>query len=138
MPTIATASVVGHAYGPADKFEKDGKTYAKVRFWTSDKIKGKEKKEFTSWSAFVSGLHAEWLLKSCQKGSLIFCSGTVRLSAFEKKDGTVSHAIEFVRVTECRCLDAREADGDVEDTSAAPAPRRPVPHVIEKDSEPPF
>lgn len=138
MPTIASASVVGHAYGPADKIEKDGKTYAKVRFWTRDKVKGQTEPEFTSWSAFVSGEPAKWMLEKCRKGSLVFVSGTVRLAKWANKDGKETHTIEFTRTTEARVLDGRDG-GDAEPAREESAPRRHVPRpATEDDSGPPF
>lgn len=138
MPTIATASPIGHAYGPADKIEKDGKTYAKVRFWTKDKIRGQEEPEFTSWSALVAGPPAEWLIRDCRKGSLVTVSGTIRLAKWTNKDGKETHTLEFTRVTEARVLDARE-EQPAETNKDEPAPRRHVPRPsVDDDSGPPF
>ena len=137
MPTIATATVIGHLYGPAEiKEGKHGK-YARVRLWTSDKIKDQEEKQFTSWGGIVSGPQAEWLARDGIKGSLVFVSGTVRMDKFAKSDGTVSHSIEFVRVSECRVLDAKKSEPQAD----RPAPSRPAQAPAaggSGDDEPPF
>lgn len=119
MPTIATASVVGHLYGPVELKQNDNGHWALVRFWTNDKIKGEAEKKFTSWGGLVSGRQAEWLAKDAKKGSLIFVSGTVRLGSFKKTDGTESHSIEFTRINEARLLER-------EDGPDAPSTVEPV------------
>lgn len=108
MPTIATASVVGHLYGPVELKSNDKGKWCLVRFWSSDKVKGEEEKKFTSWGGIVSGPQAEWLAKDAKKGSLIFVSGSIRLGSFTKQDGTESHSIEFTRINEARLLEREE------------------------------
>ncbi len=128
MPTIATASVVGHLYGPVELKKNDKGSWALVRFWTSDKIKGEEEKKFTSWGGLVSGPQAEWMARDAKKGSLVFVSGTIRLGSFKKADGTESHSIEFTRINEARLLE-REDDPGQSQAPAYAATKRAEPKV---------
>lgn len=127
MPTVATASVVGHLYAPPEIKQNDKGPYALIRFWTKDrfKVKGQEESRFTSWEGFVNGPQAEWL-KDGKKGSLVFASGSIRLDSFTKSDGTASHRIAFTRISECRLLERDDAPaGDATPRQAAPTPIKP-------------
>lgn len=139
MPTIATCSVVGHSYGPVELKKNDRGSYAQVRFWTNDKVKGQDEKKFTAWEGFVSGPQAEWLAKDCIKGSLLFVSGTIRLSSWKNKDGVESHRIEFTRINECRLLERADEGGMAETGSPArAAPIKPAAAGATDDSGIPF
>ncbi len=108
MPTIATAAVVGHLYGPVELKKNDKGSWCLIRFWTNDKVKGEEEKKFTSWGGLVSGPQAEWLARDAKKGSPIFVCGSIRLGSFKKQDGTESHSIEFTRINEARLLERED------------------------------
>jgi single-stranded DNA-binding protein len=117
MPTTLQITAVGHAYGPAElKTNAHGKQYAQIRMWVSENTgkkgpDGKPEKKFTSISAFVNGNEAEWLSKSCKKGSLILLAGSARIDSFKKQDGTESHSILVSRVSTCRVLDRDDVQG---------------------------
>jgi single-stranded DNA-binding protein len=108
--------------------------------WTSENTgkkddAGKNVKAFTSVSAFVNGLEAEWLAKSVKKGSLVFVTGTGRIDKFTKQDGTDSHSILISRVGTARCLDEKEdASAQTKPAETAPGTRSTA---AEEDS-PPF
>lgn len=132
MPTIANASVVGHLYGPVELKKNDKGSWALVRFWTNDKLKGEEEKKFTSWGGLVSGPQAEWLARDAKKGSLIFVSGSIRLGSFKKQDGTESHSIEFTRIADARLLEREDKpeSADPQPQTAAHQPtQRSAPRV---------
>lgn len=137
MPTVANGVVIGHLYAPPELKQGERGPYCRVRFWTSDKVKGQEEKKFTAWGGVVSGPQAEWLARDGKRGSLVMVAGTIRLDEFTKKDGSKSHSIEFTRISEARLLDRREeapaVDGeDVPSGPATPAAAKPL------DDEPPF
>ena len=136
MPTIATASVVGHLNSPPELKTNDRGPWCRIRFWTSDKVRGEEEKKFTTWGGMVGGPQAEWLCRDGKKGSLVFVSGTVRLDKYTKQDGKESYSIEFTRINEARVLDREKA----EDAAPAPAPRAPAKAAPAEpaDSEIPF
>ncbi len=139
MPTIATASVVGHLNGPPELKANDRGPWCRIRFWTSDKVKGQDEKKFTTWGGMLGGPQAEWMCRDGKKGSMVFVSGTVRLDKYTKQDGTESYSIEFTRINEARVLDREKEDGAPQ--AAAPAPRaaaRPAPAAAPADDEPPF
>jgi single-stranded DNA-binding protein len=135
MPTITSCTVIGHAYGPCELKEREGKKYCQIRLWTSYKVKGQEEKQFTSWSGFVNGPQAEWLARDCKKGSLVCVSGSVRLAKFTKQDGTESHTVEFTRVADARCLDER-ADRTAPATAPVAAARPSVRPITAADDVP--
>lgn len=141
MPTVASASAVGHLYATPEIKENERGKWCRIRFWTSDKVKGQDEKKFTSWGGMVSGPQAEWIAKDGKKGTMVFVSGSIRLDTFKKNDGTESHTIEFTRITECRVLDRQEEGEQAE--APAPAPRRPAAPAPsggggDDDSSPPF
>jgi single-stranded DNA-binding protein len=143
MPTIATCTVIGHLYGPCEpKNDKEGKAYTQVRLWTKDKPGKGAEPEFTSWSGFVRGPQAEWLIRDSRKNALVSVSGTIRLAKFTKQDGTVSHNIEFTRVHEVHVLERREQEQEQEQPPQERPARRPATpgaaaSVADEDS-PPF
>lgn len=146
MPTMLQVTAVGHAYGPAEiKTNSQGKQYAQLRMWTSENTgkkdaDGKPEKKFTSISAFVNGMEAEWLAKSCKKGSLVMVAGLARLDSFAKQDGSVSHSILVSRVSSCRVLDREDkiATANTQELPAARPASAPLPSAVVSDDEPPF
>lgn len=124
MPTLASCTVIGHLYGQPEPIEGQARPGASFRFWTSDKVKGKEDKVFTSYRGAVWGEQSKWLIRDGKKGSLVAVTGTFRLDSFEKSDGTIGHAIE-IRASEARILD-REHDQHGAEAAQRPAPR-PAP-----------
>jgi single-stranded DNA-binding protein len=136
MPTIATACVIGHLYGQPELKENDRGKWCRIRFWTSDKVKGQDEKKFTSWGGMVSGPQAEWIARDGKKGTLVCVSGSIRLDKFAKADGTESYSIEFTRISECRVLDRNE------DAPEQQRPKQPAaqtkPAAAQSDEEPPF
>lgn len=137
MPTLATATVIGHLYSPVELKEGERGKWCRIRLWTSDKVKGQDEKKFTSWGGIVSGPQAEWIARDGKKGTLVCVSGSVRLDKFTKKDGAESYSIEFTRISECRSLEGREE----QQAAAAPEPRpsRPAaPAAADPDDGAPF
>lgn len=139
MPTLATATVIGHLYGPPELKDGERNKWCRIRFWTSDRIKGQDEKKFTSWGGLVSGPQAEWIARDGKKGTLICVSGTIRLDKYTKSDGAESYSIEFTRISECRSLEGREerekaASALVSQPAPAPAPAG----GSSGDDEPPF
>ena len=126
MPTIANATVVGHLYAPPELKEGEKGKWCRIRFWTSDKVKGKEDKQFTSWGGVVSGPQAEWIARDGRKGTLVYVSGSIRLDKFTKSDGSESHSVEFTRISECRSLEAKDAKDDKPAAQSEPRPARPA------------
>lgn len=138
MPSVSSCAVVGHLYAPPEIKQNDRGAYCQVRFWTKDKVKGEAEAVFTSWAGFVNGPQAEWL-RGGVKGSPIFVSGSVRLAKFAKADGTVSHTIEFTRVSEARLLERQEDGQQERPANAAPRATKPAPvHAPYDDGGIPF
>jgi single-stranded DNA-binding protein len=138
MPTLATATVIGHLYGPTELKDGTHGKWCRIRLWTSDKIKGQDEKKFTTWGGMVNGPQAEWIARDGKKGTLVCVTGTVRLDKYVKADKTESYSIEFTRISECRSLEGR--DEQKADT-AAPAPARPSAPAAGgagDDDSPPF
>lgn len=135
MPTIATATVIGHLYGPAELKTNERGSYCRIRFWTSDKVKGQDEKKFTSWGGVVNGPQAEWMARDARKGALVAVSGTIRLDKFKKTDGTESYSIEFTRISEARVLEREGKPVDGEDVPSGPAPSQ---GASASDDQPPF
>ena len=137
MPTLATCSLVGHAYGPATPVGSGERAGASVKFYTVDRVKnanGEWEKEFTSHSAVCWGKEAEWLIRDCKKGSMVAVSGTFRIRKWEK-EGKAGAG------TEIQAQSAKVLDGEREGSatqSDATAPRRPVANKHDESSEVPF
>jgi single-stranded DNA-binding protein len=137
MPSIATASVVGHLYRKPEIKTTNNGASCLISFWTADKVKGEETKQFTSWSGWVNGPQAEWLA-TAEKGSPVFVSGTIRYETRKDKDGKEHHGIAFTRINECRCLDERkDARDENRAVTVKPSKRDPVPPAT-KEEEIPF
>lgn len=140
MPTVAIATVTGHLYGPVElSTDRDGKTFARVRFWTKDKPAKDAEAEFTSWNGFVRGLQAEWIARDAKKGSLIQVSGMIRMAKWTDKAGETHHGMEFSHVHNAIILDRR--DQEEQQAEAKPRAVKPVPSAATSaiiDDEPPF
>lgn len=139
MPTLASCTIVGHAYEPAKPLPKSGQgkdASASVRFYTADRVKnsaGEWEKQFTSHNAVIFGNEAEWLLRDCVKGTLLAVTGTFRVRKWEK-DGKSGAGTE-IRAQSIRILDRKE---DAEETPApAAGPTRAAATATTED-EPPF
>lgn len=135
MPTLASCTIIGHAYEPAKPLPKSGQgkeAAASVRFYTSDRVKGASgeyEKQFTSHSATLYGIEAEWLLRDCAKGTLLCVTGTFRIRKWEK-DGKSGAGTE-IRAQSIRILDRKEDDAEAD----TPAPARAT---VATQDEPPF
>ncbi len=144
MPTIASATVIGHLYREPKSGTTNDKLWARFNLWTSDKVKpqggGDAEKKFSSWSGICNGPQAEWLCRDGKKGSLVAVTGTIRIDSHTDKDGKVHASGEFTRVQEIRVLDAREegAQPAPQTLTEKPQPRRPVAGPADDLENPPF
>jgi single-stranded DNA-binding protein len=134
MPQFSNCTVVGHLYAKPEIKQNDKGAYCQIRFWTKDKVSGQQEAKFTSWSAWVHGKPAEWLA-SAEKGSPVWVSGSIRLDAFKKNDGTESHTITFTRVLDARMVE--RADDGQQEKPAVKTTYKPAAQAVD-DSEPPF
>ncbi len=129
MPTIASATIIGHLYREAKAGSHDGKPWARFSLWTQDRIKpqggGEPEKKFSSWGGICNGPQAEWLTRDGKKGSLVAVTGTIRIDSHADKDGKIHSSGEFTRVQEIRVLDRDDAP----EATAAPTPRVPAKHA---------
>lgn len=103
MPTLTNATIVGHLYREPKEGVTNGKKWAMINFYTSDKVK--EEKKFSSWTAFVQGFEADWLIRDGKKGSLVCVSGSIRIY-LDEYEGKSTAKGEFTRVHKAMVLDA--------------------------------
>lgn len=144
MPTQLSATSVMHLSDvPEMKTSTNGNAYTKLRGYTVDRVRnadGEYVKEYTNIEAMIFGKQAEWMARDCQRGSLVAVSGTVRVRAYEKRNGNPGASLEYTVVTNAVCLDRKQEGGQEQRSTPPSAGKASVPpHVPDDaDDEPPF
>lgn len=100
MPSVNRAELIGHlGRDPETRYTPNGTAYCKFSIATSEKWKDKqsgEKKEKTEWHNIVAwGKLAEIVGEYASKGRLVYVTGKLQTSSWEK-DGATHYKTEIV------------------------------------------
>jgi len=101
---------------PEGKATSSGDTIASFSVATSEKVKGKDRTEWHSCTAF--GKVAEIVINYADKGALVFIDGSLRTSKWTGKDGQEKQRTDII-VGQVRLLSWREG-GDKPQANTKP------------------